>query len=261
MPIMDADRFAEKLREAARLLRQARYVVALTGAGLSTPSGIPDFRSPNSGMWEHADPMEVASLYGFRADPRKFYEWVSPLARAIREAQPNPAHTALARLEAMGVLRALITQNIDRLHSRAGSKNVLEVHGHVGQATCIYCYKILPYEEMLVGWLERGDLPRCPECGNVMKPNVILFGEQLPVVPYTAAKAAAKQCDVFIVAGSSLEVFPVSDLPNIALKCGAKLIIVNRAPTYLDDQATMLIDDDVAHALPAILDEVSHVIL
>jgi NAD-dependent deacetylase len=181
------------------------------------------------------------------------------LANAIREAQPNPAHAALARLEAMGLLRALITQNIDMLHQRAGSKNVLEVHGHVGQATCIYCYKMMPYEEMLTGWLERRELPRCPDCGNVMKPNVILFGEQLPVVPYTAAKTATKQCDVFIVAGSSLEVFPVSDLPNIALKCGAKLIVVNHAPTYLDDQATMLINDDVAHALPAIVDEVSHV--
>lgn len=246
------------IQETARLLRRARNAVALTGAGLSTPSGIPDFRSPVSGMWEHVDPMEVASIYGFRANPRSFYEWVKPLARALRLAQPNPAHLALARLEAMGLLSALITQNIDMLHTRAGSQRVLEVHGHLREATCIACYKVMLADGLLEGWLERGELPRCPDCGNAMKPNVILFGEQVPMSVFLEAKTAARRCDVMLVAGSSLEVFPVAELPSLAVNCGAKLLIVNREPTYLDDRAAVVIRDDVAAALPAVVEELTH---
>jgi NAD-dependent deacetylase len=250
---------ASWLYQAAQLLRQSHNIVAFTGAGISTPSGIPDFRSPTSGLWQQADPMEVASLAGFRSDPRKFYEWVSPLARAIQTAQPNPAHFALARLEALGRLNAVITQNIDALHTRAGSQKVLEVHGHVREATCLYCYKVMPCAALMDNWLNNNELPRCPDCGNAMKPNVILFGEQLPIVPFTESKTLTKQCDLFLVAGSSLEVFPVADLPALAVRNGAKLIIVNRAPTYLDEQATVLIHEDVAEALPALVEEVLHV--
>lgn len=241
-------------------MRRARYAVALTGAGISTPSGVPDFRSPHSGMWEHVDPMEVASIYGFRANPLSFYEWVKPLARSLQAAEPNPAHAALAQLEASGLLAAVITQNIDMLHTRAGSRNVLEVHGHLREATCIYCYKVMPAADLLDGWLDRGELPRCPDCGNVMKPNVILFGEELPMSVFLEAKNAAKRCDVMLVAGSSLEVVPVADLPSVAVGCGAKLIIVNREPTYMDDRASVVIRDDVAVALPAVVEEVLHVV-
>jgi NAD-dependent deacetylase len=249
---------AQPIQEAARLLRRARRTVALTGAGISTPSGIPDFRTPDSGLWERADPMVVASLDGFRANPLSFYEWVKPLARTMRSAQPNPAHFALAQLEAMGLLSAVITQNIDMLHTRAGSQRVLEVHGHLREATCIACYKVLPASGLLEGWLERGELPRCPACGQAMKPNVILFGEQLPTSIFIEAKLAARQCDLMIVAGSSLEVFPVADLPCLAVGCGAKLILVNREPTCMDDQAAVVIRDDVARALPALVEEVLH---
>jgi NAD-dependent deacetylase len=247
------------LLQAAALIRQARYLVALTGAGVSTPSGIPDFRSPHSGLWEQVDPMEVASLRGFRANPREFYEWVKPLARAMRAAQPNPAHWALAQLEQCGKLAMLITQNIDLLHSRAGSQHVLEIHGHLREATCIGCYKVLPAEAVLTRWLEHNQLPVCPDCGGALKPNVILFGEQLPALIYTQARQAAKRCDVMLVAGSSLEVFPAAELPTLALQAGAQLIIINQTPTDLDAQAAVVWQADVASVLPALVDEVTRV--
>jgi NAD-dependent deacetylase len=250
---------AVQIQEAAELLRGARRAVALTGAGISTPSGIPDFRSAESGMWQQDDPLEVASLLGFRANPRRFYEWVRPLARTLRAAQPNPAHVALARLEAMGRLSAVITQNIDMLHSRAGSRCVFEVHGHLREATCIACYLVMPAEELLASWLDRGELPRCPHCGGAMKPNAILFGEQLPAKVFTEAKLAARKCDVMLVAGSSLEVYPAAGLPDVALNAGASVIIINREPTHIDDRAAVIIREDVAAALPALADEVAHV--
>ncbi len=249
----------EQIRQAAELVRQAQFTVALTGAGLSTPSGIPDFRSPGSGLWTDANPSEVASLHSFRAHPEVFYQWVTPLAQALLEAQPNPAHLALARLEASGHLTAVITQNIDMLHERAGSQHVFEIHGHLREVTCIHCYRVLPAAGLLSRWLTAGELPRCPTCGNAMKPNVILFGEQLPARIFTDAKLAARQCDLMMVVGSSLEVFPAADLPLLALDHGAKLIIINREPTFVDDRAWVVIRDDVAEALPALVDEVIHV--
>jgi len=250
---------SQQLRQAAALIRQAQFTVALTGAGLSTPSGIPDFRSAGSGLWTNADPMEVASLHSFRAHPEIFYEWVKPLAEALFTAQPNPAHLALAQLETMGLLTVIITQNIDMLHEQAGSQHVLEVHGHLREVTCIHCYRVLPAAGLLRRWLDARELPRCPTCGHAMKPNVILFGEQLPVQVFTDAKLAARQCDLMIVAGSSLEVFPVADLPLLALDQGAKLIMINREPTFVDDRAVVVIRADVAEALPALVEEVSHV--
>lgn len=258
-PASDPMSDRESIRQAASILRYAQMTVAFTGAGISTPSGIPDFRSEASGLWNSADPMEVASLHGFRANPRAFYEWVKPLARTLLEAQPNAAHLALARLEAIGLLTTIITQNIDMLHQRAGSRQVLEIHGHLRQATCIHCYLSAPAAGMIRDWLEAQVLPRCPACGNVMKPNAILFGEQLPALVFNEARIAAKQCDVMLVAGSSLEVFPAADLPMLALEHGARLIIVNRDPTFLDEQAAVIIRDDLAEALPLLADEVSHV--
>lgn len=244
------------IREAAQIMRHAEMAVTLTGAGISTPSGIPDFRSPHSGVWSHADPMEVASLQAFRTHPESFYEWIKPLARTLLNAKPNPAHISLARLEAAGYLTLVITQNIDMLHERAGSSRVLEVHGNLREATCIHCYRTRPAAPLLERWLEYNDLPRCDACGHVMKPNVILFGEQLPARVFTEAKLAAKQCDVMIIAGSSLEVFPAADIPLLALDYGAKLIVVNREPTFVDNRATIVIHEDVADVLPILVDEV-----
>lgn len=240
--------------KAADLLRGARYGVALTGAGISTPSGIPDFRSPHSGLWENVDPMTVASIYGFRRDPRKFYEWIRPLTRLMINAKPNSAHYALADLEGRGYIRGVITQNIDDLHTRAGSKCIHEVHGHMRSSTCVECFTIQPTEgEALELFIEDGVIPRCQRCGGILKPNVILFGEQLPVKTLMDAQGMTDQADVMLVAGSSLVVAPVSDLPSRALAQGAKLIIINYEETYLDRQASVVIHDDVARVLPRIV--------
>lgn len=244
------------LVQAAELIRHAEFVVALTGAGISTPSGIPDFRSQGSGIWEKVDPMEVASLKAFRATPEKFYNWIKPLARTLLAAQPNPAHVALARLEAAGRLTVVVTQNIDMLHLRAGSTQVLEVHGNLHQATCLYCYHVQPALPLFEHWLATDEIPLCELCGHVMKPNFILFGEQLPAKIFTEARLAIKQCEVLLVAGSSLEVFPVAELPLLALAHRAHVIMVNRESTPIDDKATVLLRADVAEVLPQLVDEV-----
>jgi len=240
------------IERTADLLCNARHAVALTGAGVSTRSGIPDFRSPGSGMWEQVDPFEVASILAFRRQPEVFFNWLRPLARLLQEAQPNAAHVALAQLEAAGIVKAVITQNIDGLHQKAGSQCVLEVHGHMRQATCIRCYRVFPAEPYIEAFLADGRVPSCPECGNVLKPNAILFGEQLPTSVVQAAQRHIYQCDVMLVAGSSLEVIPVSDLPHIARRRGARVILVNLQPTYMDNQADVTFHADVADVLPEI---------
>jgi len=244
---------ASLIQAAAQLLQQSRHAVALTGAGISTPSGIPDFRSPQSGLWENADPLQVASIHAFRQDPIPFYRWIHPLARAIQEAQPNPAHLALVDLEQRGPLQSVITQNIDLLHSKAGSRNVYEVHGHVRQGTCMGCYASYNMETMLPKFIETGNIPLCPACGEVIKPNVVLFGEMLPAQIIQAAQREALACDVMIVAGSSLEVTPVNELPRLAKQTGARLIFINYGETHLDYLADVLIRADVAELLPAIV--------
>jgi len=241
------------INRAAELLRQADSAVALTGAGHSTPSGIPDFRSPESGLWTQVDPLAVASLFAFRLRPQGFYDWIRPLARVMLEAQPNPGHHALAQLEKAGLLRSVITQNIDGLHQRAGSLRVHEVHGHMREATCIHCYRVVPAESLIEEFLAEGQVPRCT-CGGVMKPNVILFGEQLPLNVLTAARQDTTACDLMLVIGSSLTVEPVSDLPLMALGHGAKLVIVNYQPTHLDERADVLIHADLADVMPRIAD-------
>jgi len=241
----------QSLERAAQLLRNARYAVGLTGAGISTPSGIPDFRSPDSGLWNQADPMLVASLHSFQRQPELFFNWVRPLARATIEAQPNPAHKALADLEGAGLLKAVITQNIDGLHQKAGSQRVHEVHGHLRLATCMRCRRVVPAQPLLKAFLEQPHIPRCP-CGGVLKPNVVLFGEQLPADVVAAAEQDVDDCDVMLVAGSSLEVEPVASLPWRAVAHGAQLIIVNYQRTYLDGRAEVVIHDDVAEILPRI---------
>jgi len=238
---------------AAQLLSQANYAVALTGAGHSTPSGIPDFRSPTSGLWTQVDPMAVASLFAFRLHPQDFYDWIRPLARTMLEAQPNPAHHALAQLESAGLIKSVITQNIDGLHQKAGSQRVHEVHGHMREATCIRCYQVTPADALIEAFLECNEIPHCP-CGGVMKPNVILFGEQLPMNVLVAAQQDTMICDLMLVIGSSLTVEPVADLPLMALGHGARLIIVNYQSTHLDDRADVLIHADLAEVLPHIAD-------
>ena len=244
------------LEFAADLIRQSKRTVILTGAGISTPSGIPDFRSEGSGLWSRDEPMEVASLNTFRVAPERFYQWFRPLARQIFNAQPNPAHLALAKMEAAGFVRMIVTQNIDVLHQKAGSQRVAEMHGTLATLSCTHCFQQTKSEEFLQPFIDGGAIPRCPTCGAVMKPDVILFGEQLPQKAWLEAQREARQCDLLLVAGSSLEVLPVAGLPMQALDRGAHLIVVNNSPTYVNVRADLVITDDVAQVLPALAQQV-----
>jgi NAD-dependent deacetylase len=246
---------APELERAARLLRASQRAVALTGAGISTPSGVPDFRSPGSGLWEKVDPMEVASLLAFRYHPDRFYEWVRPLASQVLHAEPNPAHLALARLERAGLLLGVVTQNIDDLHGRAGSRCVVEVHGHLREATCVRCLRVFPTRGLLRAFADMGQTPRCETCGGMLKPNAVLFGEQLPYEAVRQAELLFRRCDLVLVVGSSLEVTPAALFPIEALNAGAHLIIINRDPTYLDERADFVFRQDVAEILPSLIDE------
>lgn len=246
----------QQIRQGAEFINSATNVVAMTGAGISTPSGIPDFRSPHSGLWDRVNPLTVASIHAFRQSPEKFYEWIYPLTKQFLEAEPNPAHYALAGLEAQGKLKAVITQNIDNLHRRAGSQTVYELHGHVRDVTCIRCYRVQDSAHIFDKFVSDRQVPHC-SCGGVLKPNTILFGEQLPVQEFVAAQLTLKQADLLFVVGSSLEVSPASELPELALENKAKLIIINQQPTYLDSRANLVIRGDVAEVLPRIVELVA----
>ncbi|MFO7662113.1 MAG: Sir2 family NAD-dependent protein deacetylase [Chloroflexota bacterium] len=242
------------IRQATDFLENAQCVVALTGAGISTPSGIPDYRSPKSGLWETAeDMMEVASIYGFRHRPQVFYNWLRPLLQIILDAQPNPAHLALAQLEAAGRLQALITQNIDLLHGRAGSRRIFEVHGHLREVVCITCQFTMPASPFITDFMASNKIPRCRRCHHIMKPNVVLFGELLPMAVMKSAQLHARTCDLMLVVGSSLEVAPASDLPALAKANGARLIIVNYGQTHLDNEADLIIREDAAAVIPQLV--------
>ncbi|GIK58352.1 MAG: NAD-dependent deacylase [Chloroflexi bacterium] len=238
------------LHKAIALVQKAHTIVALTGAGISTPSGIPDFRSPHSGLWEQANPMEVASIYGFKHDPRPFYQWLYPLAQTVLNAQPNAAHLALAHMEQAGALSCVVTQNIDLLHQKAGSQTVYEVHGHMRDFTCMDCNQIVHADLVTPRFLETGDVPLCLSCGGVLKPNVVLFGEVLPLRVLQQAQYETAVCDLMLVAGSSLEVSPVNELPWQAKRQGSRLIIVNLDETHLDHVADVVIHADVVEILP-----------
>lgn len=240
----------EQIEFALSLLADAQHVVALTGAGISTPSGIPDFRSPDSGLWQNADPFEVASIYSFRRRPQDFYDWIQPLTKLTLNAVPNPAHIALAQLEQGDRLRCIITQNVDMLHSKAGSSTVYEVHGHFREMTCLRCYTVYPSLTYLGAFVDKGQIPYCDACGGILKPNVILIGEQLPVRVLNEAKKQARQCDLMMVVGSSLEMAPAGDLPVLAVETGARLIIINLESTHLDHLADVIISADAVDVLP-----------
>lgn len=246
----------ESIEYAAGLIREARHFTVLTGAGLSTPSGIPDFRSEGSGLWSKDEPLEVASLLTFRTRPELFFEWFRPLARQIFFAEPNAAHIALARLEERGRLQAVLTQNIDMLHQKAGAKRVFEMHGTLRSLSCTQCYRQYGFETYLLPFVESGKIPHCPDCGAVLKPDVILFGEQLPQKVLFEAQREARNCDLMIVIGSSLEVLPVAGLPMQALDRGAHLIIINNSSTYLNVRADIVFREDVAMIVPAIAERV-----
>ena len=253
---VNKSKFLSEIRAAAEIINASEKTVVLTGAGISTPSGIPDFRSKESGLWNEYDPFEAASLISFRQNPEKFYNWIRPFAQKITIAQPNPAHLSLADLERQGSVQVVITQNIDGLHQRAGSQNVLEIHGSWRSLTCSACFRRFESKSFMMPFLEKGSIPFCQKCGSVLKPDLILIGEQLPTKIWMEAKHASKFCNTMIVAGSSLEVNPVAGLPLQALENDSNLIIINRSATYLDNHADIVINDDVAKIIPKIFEQI-----
>lgn len=225
------------------LVMNASRAVAFTGAGVSTESGIPDYRSPGTGMWERIDP-SVVSLDGFYRDPAKYYHYALEMYPIRSKAEPNNAHRLLAELEAKGLIQGVITQNVDGLHQRAGSEKVYELHGSLREAECLNCGAIFPME----GVVERakgGEMPPlCEKCGGrFLKPRAVFFGEALPQDIWQQAMALVEECDLFIVLGSSLQVSPANALPNVALRSGGKLIIINLLPTPYDSEAVILINE------------------
>lgn len=249
----DTGHLEGRLQAAAEILRTSRHTIVLTGAGISTPSGIPDFRSAESGLWSTADPMEIASLWSFHHAPDRFYEWIRPVAHALFAAQPNPAHVALAQLEAAGRVQRIITQNIDDLHQKAGAVNVVELHGHLRSASCLECRTQYRADGYWLAFLQHGAIPHCPVCGAVLKPDVILFGEAPPYQNLRIAQEDALHCEVMLVVGSSLEVEPAADLPFLARRRGAKIVVVNFIPTPIDNRAEVVIQADAAYALPRLV--------
>jgi NAD-dependent deacetylase len=234
--------------DLAVLIRERQPCVVLTGAGISTESGIPDFRSP-TGIWADVDPFEVASIRAFERDPERVWSFYARRIDTLRDAEPNAGHYALAELERLGLVRAIVTQNIDTLHSRAGSEDVVEVHGSIRAAQCLGCLWTEPADSVLAQ-LEERPAPVCPHCGRVLKPGVVLFGELLPPGAMGRATELARSARLLLVVGSSLEVWPVAGLP---LESRA-FAIVNQGPTALDDRALLKLDAGAGETLSAVAD-------
>ena len=237
----------------AELIRGARSVVALTGAGISVPSGIPDFRSPGTGLWENVDPMEVAHIDAWRADPERFWHFYGSRFQTLRDKQPNGAHAALVELERRGTLDAVITQNIDMLHRKAGTQELVEVHGTIEHSSCLECGAQYSLDDVR----ERYDaspisVPSC-DCGQPLKPDVVLFGEFLPEAALERAYELAAGADVLLCVGSSLEVHPVSQLPGVTRGAGGAVAIVTQGATPWDSRAAVKLDGDVVAELEALV--------
>ena len=237
----------------AGLVRGAGRVVALTGAGISVPSGIPDFRSPGTGLWANVDPMAVAHIDVWRRDPGTFWSFYGGRFALLRDKVPNGAHRALVELEARGVLEAVITQNIDGLHRAAGTRDLIEVHGTIGTSSCLACGASYPLDDVR-GRLAAADdgIPRC-DCGAPLKPDVVLFGELLPERALARASALAASADVLLCVGSSLEVWPVAGLPEATLSAGGAVAIVTAGTTPYDDVAAVRVGGDVVEELEALV--------
>jgi NAD-dependent deacetylase len=237
----------------ADLIREADSVVALTGAGISVPSGIPDFRSPGTGLWERVNPMEVAHIDVFRRHPERFWDFYGERFATLEDRRPNGAHLALVELERRGHLDAVITQNIDMLHSKAGSRELVEVHGSIAHCSCLQCGGRFKLDDVRA--LQAADpagVPRCT-CGMPLKPDVVLFGELLPQDALVRAQELAEGASVLLCVGSSLEVYPVAQLPLLTRQAGGSVAIVTQGPTPLDGLAEVRLDGDVVAELEALV--------
>ncbi|TFG18297.1 MAG: NAD-dependent deacylase [Promethearchaeota archaeon] len=246
----------KKIFRAAEMLFKAKDAIVLTGAGVSTESGIPDFRG-DGGIWEKYKPEIYGNIQAFIKNPAKFWELAEKVAPTLFKAKPNAGHIALAELEKMDIIKAIITQNIDELHQKAGAVIVYEVHGNINRFTCLGCKASYTKEQVLKKLKkEKNYPPLCDVCTAPLKPSVTLFGEALPTFEIYQSQALSQKADVMLIAGSSLEVAPVSNLPLYTLREGGKLIIVNDQPTYLDEKAEVVIHHKTGTVLPLIVEEV-----
>jgi NAD-dependent deacetylase len=234
----------------ASLLRERGPAVVLTGAGMSTDSGVPDFRSLG-GLWQQVDPYTVASIDAFRRDPVQVWNWYGPRVELLAAASPNAGHLALAELERDGHVRAVATQNIDALHLRAGSADLIELHGSIRRFDCVACGAVDTLDAVLAQLAERR-APRCPECGEILKPGVVMFGELLPERAMVRAESLCRETGLLLVLGSSLEVWPVAGLPGKTVRAGGSLAIVNLDETPYDGDAALVVRGRTATVLPEV---------
>ncbi len=240
------------MERLAELIRESRCTVALTGAGVSVPSGIPDFRTPETGLWANVDPMEVAHIDVFEHDPARFWSYYRPRFHSLGDKRPNAAHEALAELEHRGLLEGVITQNIDRLHGAAGSQNVVEVHGSIETSSCTGCLASYGIGEVDALFGDDG-VALCATCGGPVKPDVVLFGEMLPAGAMAEAGRLAERADLMLCIGSSLAVYPVASLPALTIEHGGKLALVTKGPTPYDEDAALKLEGEVDAELTGLL--------
>jgi NAD-dependent deacetylase len=236
----------------ADLIAASSSAVVLTGAGISVPSGIPDFRSPGTGMWEGVDPMEVAHIDAWRRDPDRFWRFYGERFAGLVDKRPNRAHEVVAELERNGAIRGVITQNIDRLHRAAGSENLLEIHGSIEWSVCAQCNGRIGIDQVVKQLAGTDGAPECPACIYPLKPDVVLFGELLPAQVMADAERLALEADLMICIGSSLLVHPAAGLPQLTLQSGGKLAIVTEGGTPFDDRAAVKLSGDVVAELEAV---------
>jgi NAD-dependent deacetylase len=237
----------------AQLLRASERAVVLTGAGVSVPSGIPDFRTPRTGLWEKVDPMEVAHIDAWRRDPDRFWRFYGDRFASLVDKQPNDAHRALAELERRGLIRAVITQNIDRLHRVAGTERLIEMHGSIEWSVCPQCGGKVALDQVIEQLKAEDAAPECACCIAPLKPDVVLFGELLPERALAEAQELALEADLMICVGSSLEVYPVAGLPAMTRGAGGRLALITQGPTPYDAEADVKLDGDVVEELQAVL--------
>jgi NAD-dependent deacetylase len=219
------------IEKAARIILDSKLTIALTGAGISVESGIPDFRS-RGGLWDRFDPEEYATIYAFKDNPEKVWRMLKEMEQTVDNARANAAHTGLAELEQMGLLKSVLTQNVDNLHQEAGSRDVIEYHGNSKSFICIWCNKKYDYED------KRGEYPPHCECGKILKPDVIFFGEAIPSLAMARSSQLASTCQALLIIGTSAVVSPFNILPRQAKQVGATIIEINLEKTVLTDSIT-----------------------
>ncbi len=247
------DTLEQKIEKLAQLIADSEGTLVLTGAGMSTESNIPDFRSPDTGLWTKVDPYEFASIQSYVSNTPKNLDFMLEIGTQIFRARPNKGHRALTKLQRLGKLTGVLTQNIDRLHHKAKTKNIVELHGNVMEAKCMKCKRIFPITTM-INQVLKGGTPTCEKCRGHLKPNAIFFGEPLESSVLKAAGDMIKKCDLFIVLGSSLLVYPVAFYPREALAVGAKIAIINIQETDMDSSAEVVIHEKIGEVLPKIVE-------